>query len=117
VTVRPVYRGRTSSVLAREEVFAPVAAFLLADGPDDALRLVNDVRYGLSGAVFTRDLRHAMQFVERMHVGLVRVNAATSGVDLHAPFGGAKESSYGPREQGLAARDFFTETQTLLVAP
>jgi acyl-CoA reductase-like NAD-dependent aldehyde dehydrogenase len=107
----------TSSVLAREEVFAPVAAFLLADGPDDALRLVNDVRYGLSGAVFTRDLRHAMQFVERMHVGLVRVNAATSGVDFHAPFGGAKESSYGPREQGLAARDFFTETQTLLVAP
>ena len=117
--VRPtlVELDDTDSVLAREEVFAPVAAFLVADGPDDALRLANDVRYGLSGAVFTRDLRRALEFMQGMEAGLVRVNAATSGVDFHAPFGGIKDSSYGPREQGLAARDFFTETQTLLVTP
>ncbi|HWK26900.1 MAG TPA: aldehyde dehydrogenase family protein [Solirubrobacter sp.] len=103
-------------VLAREEVFGPVAALLTAAGPDDALRLANGVRYGLSGAVFTRDLGRALAFMRGMDAGLVRVNAATSGVDFHAPFGGVKASSYGPREQGLAARELFTETQTMLIA-
>jgi acyl-CoA reductase-like NAD-dependent aldehyde dehydrogenase len=105
------------SVLAREEVFGPVAALIVADDADDAVRIANATRYGLSGALFTNDLARAMGFADRLEAGLVRVNAPTSGVDFHAPFGGIRDSSYGPREQGMAARDAFTETHTLLISP
>ena len=103
--------------LAREEVFAPVAAVLSADSPQQAVEIANDVRFGLVAAVFTRDLGHALRLTNELDAGMVRVNAPTSGVDFHAPFGGAKESSYGPREQGLAARAFYTESRTVLITP
>src|SRR5580692_10324181 len=103
--------------LAREEVFAPVAAVLSADSPQQAVQIANDVRFGLVAAVFTRDLGHALRLTNELDAGMVRVNAPTSGVDFHAPFGGAKESSYGPREQGLAARAFYTESRTVLITP
>lgn len=105
------------SYLAQEEVFAPVAAMLEARSPEGALELANGTRYGLAASVFTRDLERALSFTDQLEAGLVRVNAPTSGVDFHAPFGGSKASSLGPREQGLAARDFYTETRTLLVSP
>ncbi len=105
------------SPLVQEEVFAPVTAVLKAGSVDDALGLANDVRYGLVAAVFTRDLERALTLASRLEVGLVRVNAPTTGVDYHAPFGGSKASSIGPREQGLAAREFYTETRTILVNP
>jgi aldehyde dehydrogenase (NAD+) len=103
------------AVLAREEVFGPVAAVMTVDSAEQAIELANATRYGLSAAVFTTDLGRAMAFVNDMEAGLIRVNAPTSGVDFHAPFGGIRDSSYGPREQGLAAREFFTETHTVLV--
>jgi alpha-ketoglutaric semialdehyde dehydrogenase len=103
--------------LATEEVFAPVAALLRADSAQTAVRIANDVRYGLVTALFTQDLGRALRLVDEFDAGMVRVNAPTSGVDYHAPFGGAKESSYGPREQGLAARDFYTETRTVTMVP
>jgi alpha-ketoglutaric semialdehyde dehydrogenase len=103
--------------LAREEVFAPVAAVLRADSPDQAVEIANDVRFGLVAAVFTSDLGRALRLTNNLDAGMVRVNAPTSGVDFHAPFGGAKESSYGPREQGLAARAFYTESRTVLINP
>lgn len=103
--------------LAREEVFGPVAAVLAADSLDDAVRIANAVPQGLSAAVFTRDLDAALAATRRLEAGLVRVNSSTAGVDFHAPFGGVKESSFGPREQGLAAREFFTETTTVLINP
>jgi acyl-CoA reductase-like NAD-dependent aldehyde dehydrogenase len=106
-----------ADVLAQEEVFAPVAALLRAASAEDAIRLANGVRYGLVAAVFTRDLGRAIEFTSSLDAGLVRANAPTSGVDFHAPFGGSKASSIGPREQGLAARDFYTETHTMLVSP
>ncbi|MBA2274964.1 MAG: aldehyde dehydrogenase family protein [Actinobacteria bacterium] len=106
-----------SSVLAKEEVFAPVVALLEVGSPDEGIALANDVRFGLVAAVFTSDLGRAMEYSGKLEAGLVRVNAPTSGVDFHAPFGGSKESSIGPREQGLAARDFFTESRTLLISP
>jgi acyl-CoA reductase-like NAD-dependent aldehyde dehydrogenase len=106
-----------SSPLAQEEVFAPVTVVLKAESPDDAVRVANDVRYGLVAAVFTGDLERAMTLADRLEAGLVRINAPTSGVDFHVPFGGSKASSIGPREQGLAARDFYTETRTLLINP
>ncbi|MGH2554455.1 MAG: aldehyde dehydrogenase family protein, partial [Actinomycetota bacterium] len=105
------------SLLAREEVFAPVTAVLRAESADEALRVANDVRYGLVAAVFTRDLERGLTWASRLEAGLIRVNAPTSGVDFHAPFGGSKASSIGPKEQGLAAREFYTETRTILVNP
>src|SRR5215470_5719045 len=103
--------------LATEEVFAPVAAVLRADSAEAAVRIANDVRYGLVTALFTQDLGRALRLADQFDAGMVRVNAPTSGVDFHAPFGGAKQSSYGPREQGLAARDFYTETRTVTIVP
>ena len=103
--------------LASEEVFAPVAAVISADSADRAIAIANGVRFGLVAAVFTRDLARALRLANFLDAGMVRVNAPTSGVDFHAPFGGAKESSYGPREQGLAARDFYTESRTVLIMP
>lgn len=105
------------NLLAQEEVFAPVSAMLRVSSADEAVRIANDVRQGLVAAVFTNDLDRAMGIANRLEAGLVRVNAATSGVDYHVPFGGSKESGIGPKEQGLAARDFYTETKTLLISP
>jgi aldehyde dehydrogenase (NAD+) len=78
--------------------------------------LANGTSYGLAAAVFTRDLAAALAAADRLDAGLVRVNAATSGVDFYAPFGGEKASSYGPREQGKAARDFYTGIRTITIS-
>ncbi len=103
--------------LATEEVFAPVAALIRAGSPDDAIAIANSVRYGLVASVFTSDLGYALRLTRRLDAGMIRVNAPTSGVDFNAPFGGSKESSYGPREQGQAARAFYTESRTVLLVP
>jgi len=102
--------------VAQEEVFGPFAAVLPATDTDHAVEVANGVRYGLAAAVFTGDLSAALDVADRLDAGLVRVNAATSGVDFYAPFGGQKESSYGPREQGKAAREFYTSVRTITVA-
>lgn len=104
------------NLLAQEEVFAPVTALLRAGSADEAVRIANDVRQGLISAVFTNDLSRAMMLAGNLETGLARVNASTAGLDYHVPFGGSKESGLGPKEQGLAARDFYTETRTLLVS-
>ena len=106
-----------SNPLAQEEVFAPVTALLRVRSAEEAVTLANDVRQGLVAAVFTNDLDKAMTTAGRLEAGLVRVNASTAGVDYHVPFGGSKESGIGPKEQGLAARDFYTETRTILISP
>lgn len=99
--------------VAQEEVFGPLAVLLPAANDAEALALANGVRYGLAGAVFTTDLERALRFTSAMEVGLARVNGPTTGVDYYLPFGGTKASSVGPREQGTAARDFYTWTQTV----
>ncbi len=106
-----------ASELAQEEVFAPVCALLVADSADAALTISNGVRHGLATSVFTRDLDRALDLADRIDTGLVRVNMPTSGVDLHAPFGGEKASGLGPREQGKAAREFYTSWRTISIAP
>ena len=103
--------------LAQEEVFGPVCAVLTARDAAEAVAIANDVRFGLSASVFTRDLDRALALTRSIEAGLVRVNAPTSGVDLHAPFGGEKASGIGPREQGTAARELYTQTRTVLVSP
>jgi aldehyde dehydrogenase (NAD+) len=113
-----VLRGAAlDSDLAQRELFGPVLAMFAADDLDQAVALANDTPYGLSASLFTRDIRSALHYVHRIKAGLVRVNGDTTGVDPHAPFGGMKGSSSGSREQGRAAREFYTEIKTVQINP
>ncbi|WP_033289017.1 aldehyde dehydrogenase family protein [Amycolatopsis jejuensis] len=101
------------SELWHEELFGPVLAVRRARDDQAALDLVNDSRFGLSAAVFTDNLRAVRAAVERLAVGVLHINSETAGADPHVPFGGAKQSGFGPKEQGRAAREFFTTTTTV----
>ncbi len=96
-----------------EELFGPVLAVRRAHDPDEAFALANDSEFGLSAAVFTQDLTRVMQAMECIDVGVLHVNSESAGADPHVPFGGAKKSGLGPKEQGTAAREFFTHTTTV----
>lgn len=106
---------KPSDVIFREEIFGPVAAVVAVDSFDEAIALANDTRFGLSASIFTRDLGRALRFADRIRSGIVKVNAETPGVEYHVPFGGVKESSSGSREQGKAAREFFSESKTIYI--
>jgi len=102
----------------QEETFGPLLTVIRAADAEAAVAIANSTRYGLVGAVHGRDVAAATAVAEGIDCGLIRVNAVTPGVDYYAPFGGERLSSHGPREQGRAARDFFTTTRTLtIVAP
>ena len=103
--------------LAQEEVFGPIVTVLKANSAQQAVEISNGVPFGLVTSVFTRDLDSALTVVEGLETGMIRVNMPTSGVDFHAPFGGEKQSSFGPREQGKAAREIYTSTHTITVGP
>lgn len=104
-------------LLACDEVFGPIALLQTAPDAQAALALANGVRYGLAAAVYTSNLAAALDVSNRLEAGVVKVNAPTSGVDFYMPFGGEKDSSYGPREQGKAAAEIYTSTHTVAVAP
>jgi acyl-CoA reductase-like NAD-dependent aldehyde dehydrogenase len=106
---------RTEMRIAQEEIFGPVLCLMRADDLDHALAILNDVEYGLSASLFTRDLNAAMSFADRAQAGMLRINGETAGVEPQAPFGGMKASSSYSREQGMAARDFFTQIKTISV--
>lgn len=103
--------------LACQEVFGPICLLQSAADLDEAVRTANGVRHGLVAAVYTRDLTTALAAGDRLHAGMVKVNAPTAGVDYYLPFGGDKASSVGQREQGKAAQDFYTATKTITIAP
>ena len=115
--VRPTVLSQlgSESRVVREEIFGPVAALLPATSYADAVRLANDTRYGLSASVFTNDLSRALRFADDIHAGVVKVNQESAGVEFQVPFGGMQESSSGSREQGKAAREFFTQWKTVYV--
>ncbi|MGB3355296.1 MAG: aldehyde dehydrogenase family protein [Mycobacterium sp.] len=96
-----------------DELFGPVLAVRRADTADEAFALANDSKFGLSAAVFTQDVTRALQAVDRIDVGVLHINSESAGADPHVPFGGAKKSGLGPKEQGGAAREFFTHTTTV----
>ncbi len=96
----------------REEVFGPVASVIRVRDYDEALAVANDTEFGLSAGIATTSLKYATHFKRHAQAGMVMVNLPTAGVDYHVPFGGRKGSSYGPREQGRYAQEFFTTVKT-----
>lgn len=109
-----IFSGVSSEMrIAQEEVFGPVLALMVADDLDDAVRIANDVKFGLSASIISKDLTRVHQFINRIEAGLITVNLPTAGVEYQLPFGGTKESSYGMREQGPQALDFYSETRTV----
>jgi acyl-CoA reductase-like NAD-dependent aldehyde dehydrogenase len=96
----------------REEIFGPVASVIRVKDYEAALATANDTPFGLSAGIATTSLKHATHFKRHSQAGMVMVNLPTAGVDYHVPFGGRKGSSYGPREQGKYAQEFFTTVKT-----
>ena len=103
--------------IAREEIFGPVAAVIAAKDYDEALALANDTEFGLAAGICTTSLKYASHFKRNSEAGMVMVNLPTAGVDYHVPFGGRKGSSYGAREQGAYAREFYTTVKTSYTYP
>lgn len=101
--------------IAQEEIFGPVLALISAQSLEEAIELANDVEFGLSASIYTQNIQNFLSFINDMNAGLVRVNAETAGVELQAPFGGMKQSSSHSREQGQAAKEFFTSIKTVYV--
>lgn len=96
----------------QEEVFAPLACVMRVSSLEEAIAMTNDTRFGLTGGIITQSLRNSSMFKEQVQAGCVMVNLATAGTDYHVPFGGRKESSFGPREQGQYAKEFYTIVKT-----
>lgn len=96
----------------REEIFGPVASVMRVKGYDEALEVANDTEFGLSAGIATTSLKYATHFKRHVQAGMTMVNLPTAGVDYHVPFGGRGSSSYGPREQGRYAQEFFTSIKT-----
>jgi alpha-ketoglutaric semialdehyde dehydrogenase len=103
--------------IAREEIFGPVASVIRAKDYDEALAIANDTAFGLASGICTTSLKYASHFKRNSEAGMVMVNLPTAGVDYHVPFGGRKGSSYGAREQGAYAREFYTIVKTAYVYP
>ena len=99
--------------LSCEEVFGPVATLYRFGSLEEAIARANGVRFGLSAAVFTTNLATASRCVDELRAGIIHVNSQTAGADVHVPFGGTKQSGYGPHEQGGAAKQFYTEEVTV----
>jgi acyl-CoA reductase-like NAD-dependent aldehyde dehydrogenase len=103
--------------ISREEIFGPVVSIIRAQNFDEALALANDTPFGLASGIATTSLKHASAFRRESQAGMVMVNLPTAGVDYHVPFGGRKGSSYGPREQGSYAAEFYTTVKTAYIRP
>ena len=98
--------------ISREEIFGPVVSLIRVRDYEEALATANDTPFGLSAGIATTSLKHATHFKRNSEAGMVMVNLPTAGVDFHVPFGGRKGSSYGPREQGKYAAEFYTSVKT-----
>ncbi len=116
--MRPALFAETTAQMRinREEVFGPVVSVIRAKNYDEALHLANDSEFGLCAGIATTSLKYATHFKRHVQAGMVMVNLPTAGVDYHVPFGGRKGSSYGPREQGRYAAEFYTTVKTAYTA-
>jgi acyl-CoA reductase-like NAD-dependent aldehyde dehydrogenase len=110
--------GATNAMrTSREEIFGPVASVIRVKDYEEALAIANDTDFGLSAGIVTTSLKYASHFKRASQAGMIMVNLPTAGVDYHVPFGGRKGSSYGPREQGRYAQEFFTVVKTAYTLP
>ena len=100
----------------REEMFAPLTSVIKVDSYDEALSVVNDTNFGLTSGIVTQSLARATHFRRNARTGVVTINLPTAGTDYHVPFGGRGDSSYGPREQGKAAAEFYTTVKTAYIS-
>ncbi len=107
--------GKSDMRINQEEMFAAIACVIKAKDYDEAIDILNDTEFGLSGGIITNDLNKAMKFKHDAKVGNVMINLPTAGMDNHVPFGGRKNSSYGSREKSYAASDFYTATKTAYI--
>lgn len=107
--------SRNDMRVNREEMFCPIACVIKVGDFDEALAAANDTQYGLTSGIVTRSLARATHFRRKVKTGCVMVNLPTAGTDYHVPFGGRKKSSYGPREQGQVAVEFFTVMKTAYI--
>jgi aldehyde dehydrogenase (NAD+) len=99
--------------IAREEVFGPVLAVMRARNFDHAIEIANGVDFGLSASIQTTNVSRIFEYVQKIEAGLLTVNLPSAGVEYQLPFGGTKDSSFGPKEQGPAALDFYTDYKTV----
>lgn len=104
--------SRSDMRINQEEMFAPIACIIPAADLDEAIAIANDTNFGLTAGIVTRSLARASKFRRESRSGCVMVNLATAGTDYHVPFGGVRQSSYGPREQGRYAVEFYTQVKT-----
>ena len=113
-----VFEGvRDDAFLSCEEVFGPVTSLYRFGDLDEALARANAVPFGLSASIFTSSLATSTRFQNEAQAGLLHVNSQTAGAEVHVPFGGIKDSGYGPHEQGRSAIEFYTEVVTIYVDP
>jgi acyl-CoA reductase-like NAD-dependent aldehyde dehydrogenase len=101
--------------IAQEEIFGPTTALIPASDVDEAIRIANGVKYGLSSSIFTRDVNRAFKAIRDLKTGITYINAGTTGAEVHLPFGGTKDTGNGHREAGQAALDFYTEWKSVYV--
>ena len=112
-----VFLNTTNNMrINREEMFAPLTSVIRVGSYDEALSVVNDTNFGLTSGIVTRSLARATHFRRNARTGVVTVNLPTAGTDYHVPFGGRGDSSYGPREQGRAAAEFYTTVKTAYIS-
>jgi acyl-CoA reductase-like NAD-dependent aldehyde dehydrogenase len=101
--------------IAQEEIFGPTTALIRASDVDEAIRIANDVEFGLSSSIFTRDVNKAFRAIRDLNAGITYINAGTTGAEVHLPFGGTKQTGNGHREAGQAALDFYTEWKSVYI--
>jgi aldehyde dehydrogenase (NAD+) len=110
-----VFQGTPDMTVAREEIFGPVTVVMKASSFDQAIAMLNDSDYGLSGSIYTRDVNRAMRAIRDMQTGITYINAPTIGAEVHLPFGGVKHTGNGHREAGTAALDIFSEWKAVYI--
>ncbi len=109
-----VFAGVTEEMtIAKEEIFGPVLSIMKAKDPADALRMANNTPFGLSASIQTTNISRVFEFIYKAEAGLLTVNLPSAGVEYQLPFGGTKDSSFGPKEQGPAALDFYSDYKTV----
>jgi aldehyde dehydrogenase (NAD+) len=110
-----IFEAEHGMRITKEEIFGPVLSMIKADNYEDALRMANDVEYGLSSSIYTKNVNLAFKAIQDLETGIVYINAPTIGAEVHLPFGGIKNTGNGGREAGTTAIDEFTEIKTVFV--